>query len=139
MLITSSDWPQASSSPFFGVVVGRCANRIEGASFTLDGQIYKLAANNGKNALHGGTKGFDKHIWAAKSIDHADGDAVQLTRTSPDGEEVCRWSALLMLHCCCLLALPHQGLCAVLISRISNYNSLRCCSVTSNHKQLFRI
>ncbi|DBA85235.1 TPA: hypothetical protein ACH3X2_005938 [Trebouxia sp. C0005] len=77
----------ASSSPFFGVVVGRCANRIEGASFTLDGQIYKLAANNGKNALHGGTKGFDKHIWAAKSIDHADGDAVQLTRTSPDGEE----------------------------------------------------
>lgn len=69
--------------------MGRCANRIEGASFTLDGEIYKLAANNGKNALHGGTKGFDKHIWDAKRIDHADGDAVQLTRTSPDGEEVC--------------------------------------------------
>ena len=79
---------QESSSPFFGVIVGRCANRVEGASFTLDGEIYKLAANNGKNALHGGTKGFDKHIWDAKRIDHADGDAVQLTRTSPDGEEV---------------------------------------------------
>lgn len=72
------------------MVVGRCANRIQGASFTLDGEIYKLTANNGSNALHGGTKGFDKQLWDAKSIDHPDGDAVQLTRTSPDGEEV--WS-----------------------------------------------
>lgn len=78
---------QASSSPYFGVVVGRCANRIQGASFTLDGHIYKLTANNGSNALHGGTKGFDKQLWSAESIDHPDGDAVQLTRTSPDGEE----------------------------------------------------
>ncbi len=131
MLITSSDWPQASSSPFFGVVVGRCANRVEGASFTLDGQIYKLAANNGKNALHGGTKGFDKHIWDAKSIDHADGDAVQLTRTSPDGEEVRTWPALLMLHCCCLFALLRQGLCAMLISTNSNHNTLTCCNIAT--------
>ena len=79
---------QASSSPYFGVVVGRCANRIQGASFTLDGEIYKLTANNGINSLHGGTKGFDKQLWSAESIDHSDGDAVQLTRTSPDGEEV---------------------------------------------------
>ena len=80
---------QASSSPYFGVVVGRCANRIEGASFTLDGEIYKLTSNNGPNALHGGTKGFDKQIWSAESIEHPDGNAVRLTRTSPDGEEVC--------------------------------------------------
>ena len=79
---------QASSSPYFGVVVGRCANRIEGASFTLDGKIYELTANNGPNALHGGTKGFDKQMWSAESIEHPDGSAVRLTRTSPDGEEV---------------------------------------------------
>lgn len=70
------------------MVVGRCANRIKGASFTLDGEIYKLTANNGGNALHGGTKGFDKQLWSAERIDHPDGAAVQLTRTSPDGEEV---------------------------------------------------
>ena len=82
--------------------MGRCANRIEGASFTLDGEIYKLAANNGKNALHGGTKGFDKHIWDAKRIDHADGDAVQLTRTSPDGEEVCiEPDSIVSVSCSC--------------------------------------
>lgn len=68
--------------------MGRCANRVQNASFVLDGQTYQLAANNGKHALHGGVKGFDKHEWAAERITHPEGDAVTLTRTSPDGEEV---------------------------------------------------
>src|SRR5262245_45695205 len=48
--------------PFFGSTVGRVANRVAGAKFTLNGKEYKLAANNGRNAIHGGKKGFDKVV-----------------------------------------------------------------------------
>eukprot|EP00891_Asterochloris_glomerata_P000725 jgi/Astpho2/725/e_gw1.00015.18.1_t len=78
---------QDGTSPYFGVLVGRCANRIEGATFALNGTVYRVPANDGRNSLHGGIKGFDKHIWDSKQIEHPDGEAVRLTRTSPDGEE----------------------------------------------------
>jgi len=52
-----------TKSPYFGATVGRCANRIAGAQFDLNGTTYKLAANNGANSLHGGLKGFDKRVW----------------------------------------------------------------------------
>lgn len=74
-------------SPYFGCITGRYANRIAGGKFTLDGKEYTLAQNNGKNALHGGLKGFDKKIWAATPSESADGPALKLTYTSPDGEE----------------------------------------------------
>lgn len=48
---------QDGTSPYFGAVVGRVANRIAGAKFELDGMTYKLAANNGPNCLHGGKVG----------------------------------------------------------------------------------
>jgi aldose 1-epimerase len=74
-------------NPHFGAITGRVANRIAGASFTLDGREYKLAANNGPNSLHSGPKGFDKVVWKAEDVSGPDGPAVKLTYVSPDGEE----------------------------------------------------
>jgi aldose 1-epimerase len=72
--------------PYFGANVGRCANRIANAEFTLEGTKYKLAANNGKHSLHGGKEGFDKKLWVGK-IDPYVPNCVRFTYTSPDGEE----------------------------------------------------
>jgi aldose 1-epimerase len=73
--------------PMFGATVGRVANRIADAKFTLDGKEYKLAANNGPNSLHGGNKGFDKAVWKAETREVPDGVAVRFTHRSPDGDE----------------------------------------------------
>lgn len=70
--------------PYFGCTVGRVANRIAGGRFTLDGQTYKLAVNNGTNHLHGGLAGFSMKLWAAAL---AGNNAVAFTYRSPDGEE----------------------------------------------------
>jgi aldose 1-epimerase len=74
-------------NPFFGAMVGRYGNRIAGAKFALGGKEYKLAANNGPNSLHGGLKGFDKVVWAAKSLGTPEGPALELSYVSKDGEE----------------------------------------------------
>lgn len=74
------------NQPFFGALVGRYANRIAKAKFTLDGHEYKLAANDGPNSLHGGTKGFDKRVWTARELKGAE-PAIELTYLSKDGEE----------------------------------------------------
>lgn len=68
---------------YIGAVVGRCANRIENASFTLNEKTYKLYANDGANHLHGGKKGFDKYYYDYEIKD----EAVSFYRVSPDGEE----------------------------------------------------
>lgn len=73
---------------FFGATVGRYANRIGGAKFTLDGIEYTLAMNNGPNSLHGGKKGFDKVVWRLEDIkEESDRTFVKLTYVSEDGEE----------------------------------------------------
>ena len=72
---------------YLGAIVGRFANRIAHAQFTLDGKIYTLAKNNGENSLHGGIKGFNKAVWAAKEIPAKNGQALELTYLSKDGEE----------------------------------------------------
>lgn len=73
--------------PFFGSLIGRYGNRIANGKFTLDGKEYTLAVNNGKNALHGGIKGFDQRIWDAEPLTTADGPALKLTYLSKDMEE----------------------------------------------------
>ncbi len=74
--------------PYFGAIIGRYGNRIGNAKFTLDGKEYKLAANDGKNNLHGGIKGFDKVVWTIEKA-QAEGDnaVLKLSYTSKDGEE----------------------------------------------------
>jgi aldose 1-epimerase len=74
-------------SPYFGNITGRYANRIANATFTLDGNDYTLAANNGPNSLHGGVEGFDNKVWEAETVE-GDGEVgVSLHYLSPDGEE----------------------------------------------------
>jgi aldose 1-epimerase len=73
----------SKSAAFFGPIVGRYANRIAHAKFTLDGKEYTLAKNNGDNSLHGGPTGFHNRMWAGKIIP----DGVELTYLSKDGEE----------------------------------------------------
>jgi aldose 1-epimerase len=76
-----------SNPPYLGVLVGRYANRIANAAFTLDGKTYKLAANNGVNHLHGGLKGWDQAVWKADPFQDGRGVGVVLTHTSPNGDE----------------------------------------------------
>jgi aldose 1-epimerase len=79
--------PYLQPHPFFGSVVGRYGNRIGNARFTLDGQTYTLAKNNGEHSLHGGRRGFDKHVWKARTVPSAGGQALELVHVSPDGDE----------------------------------------------------
>jgi aldose 1-epimerase len=68
---------------YLGACVGRYANRIAGARFTLDGTEYRIRPNEGENALHGGPDGFESVEWAT---DGPAGASVTLRHTSPDGD-----------------------------------------------------
>ena len=72
---------------YFGVTVGRYANRIAGARFTLDGKTYKLSQNDKSNSLHGGAVGFDKQLWRIVSVKQGPSASVTLALTSPDGDQ----------------------------------------------------
>lgn len=72
---------------YVGALIGRYANRIAGASFTLDGVTHRVSSNEGPNSLHGGTNGFDRRVWDAEPVDDGGECAVRLSRVSPDGEE----------------------------------------------------
>jgi aldose 1-epimerase len=75
--------PYAGKHPFFGVVAGRVANRIDGGKFTLDGKKYQLEQNDGgRHHLHGGTQGFHTKLWDAEVRE----GAVVFSLTSPDGD-----------------------------------------------------
>ncbi|MCM1028720.1 MAG: galactose mutarotase [Pseudoflavonifractor sp.] len=69
--------------PCAGKCPGRYANRIARGHFSIDGKEYTLAINNGPNALHGGPEGFQNRVWACR----VDGDKVEFTYVSADGEE----------------------------------------------------
>ena len=74
------------NNPYFGALIGRYANRIGDARFTLDGKVYHLPANDGQNCLHGGPHGFDRQVWKARELPGAS-PALELTYFSKDGEE----------------------------------------------------
>ena len=69
--------------PCAGKTPGRYANRIALGKFTIDGKEYRLAINNGPNALHGGPEGFQNRIWDTKLLPNG----VRFEYTSKDGEE----------------------------------------------------
>lgn len=71
------------NGPFFGTLVGRCANRIKDSKFSINGNEYNVGTNDGKHSLHGGCRGFDKYVWNDEVVDNK----VRLTMTSPDGDE----------------------------------------------------
>jgi aldose 1-epimerase len=79
--------PYLAGTPYFGATIGRYANRVAGARFKLDGKTYTLAANDGRNHLHGGVVGFDKVVWRAHPVTDADSAGVQFSYVSADGEE----------------------------------------------------
>lgn len=70
------------SYSYCGTTVGRVANRIAGAKFTLEGEEYTVSANEGKNCLHGGMVGFDKRFYDVE----VNGDTLVLSLTSADGD-----------------------------------------------------
>jgi aldose 1-epimerase len=82
---------ESGKERFFGATLGRYANRIKGATFTLDGKTVNLTANETLNGvpghLHGGTKGFDRCIWAGEPLRARGKVGVRLSRVSKDGEE----------------------------------------------------
>ncbi|HEY9422258.1 MAG TPA: aldose epimerase family protein, partial [Thermoanaerobaculia bacterium] len=70
-------------SPYFGAIVGRYANRIGGAQFDLNGETWRLDANEGRNQLHGGSMGFGTRLWSI--VDHKP-SSVTLSLVSHDGD-----------------------------------------------------
>lgn len=80
--------PYLKGHPAAASVIGRFANRIAKARFTLDGVAYQLAANNGPNHLHGGKRNFARVLWQAEKVPaRAGAAAVRFTYLSKDGEE----------------------------------------------------
>jgi aldose 1-epimerase len=75
-----------NNGTFQGVTVGRFANRIKDASFSLNGKTYRLLANDGKNNLHSGPRGFDKLLWSSEAYEESEGVYVRFELDSPDGD-----------------------------------------------------
>jgi aldose 1-epimerase len=73
--------------PYFGAIIGRYANRIKDAKFTLNNKEYLLAKNLGEDNLHGGPKGFDSKVWAIVDSGALPQPFVKLQHISPHMEE----------------------------------------------------
>ncbi|MGC1620142.1 MAG: aldose epimerase family protein [Candidatus Acidiferrum sp.] len=72
---------------YFGGTIGRYGNRIAKGDFSLDGTQFHLPVNDGPNSLHGGTIGFNKRVWTAIDRSRTGAEVLELSYTSPDGEE----------------------------------------------------
>lgn len=82
---TLDQWKKGTEA--HNAIVGRFANRIRGAQFTLEGKTYKLDKNDGENCLHGGNTRYEKMLWKGEKYSDSEGEGVKFTRTSPDGEQ----------------------------------------------------
>ena len=85
---TSTPWPLSGGSgdTYFGAIIGRYANRIANASFSLNGTTYTLDANNGTNTLHGGYLGWNTQVWTPSASADRSAATLKLTHTFPQGE-----------------------------------------------------
>lgn len=79
--------PYVRPHPYFGALVGRCANRIAGGHLPLAGRVWQLDRNEGSNHLHGGSQGFDRVLWQATVGEDASGAWVELQHVSPAGDQ----------------------------------------------------
>ncbi|PPK97421.1 aldose 1-epimerase [Kineococcus xinjiangensis] len=73
-----------ASGSFFGATVGRFANRIANARFSLGGVEHHIPSGDAEHALHGGAQGFDRKVWTVEPVPGE--AAVRLRLTSPDGD-----------------------------------------------------
>jgi len=78
--------PYETNTSYFGDLIGRYGNRIAKGRFQLDGQVYQVSTNENGNMLHGGTTGFNRHVWDAKDVSTPEAAALELHYLSPDGE-----------------------------------------------------
>lgn len=76
----------AERPQYFGSTIGRCANRIAGARFEIDGNVHVLEANDGANHLHGGAAGFDRRVWTIEAIEQSPEAKVVMSLACADGE-----------------------------------------------------
>jgi aldose 1-epimerase len=74
----------AADGGYQGVIVGRVANRIDRACFEIDGEPHRVSANEGANCLHGGARGFNRHVWRFAEISD---DRLRLAYASCDEEQ----------------------------------------------------
>ncbi len=84
----TDSYVDSGNSPYFGALIGRYGNRIANGQFTLNGTTYHLPINNPPNSLHGGTVGFDKHVWTVKgTLLSRNSVGLALHLDSPDGDQ----------------------------------------------------
>ena len=81
---TLDEYIECRGERFFGAAVGRLANRLGGAEFTLDGRQYRLSANDNGNTLHGGFTGIDRLLW---SVDEQTEDSITFSLVDPAGND----------------------------------------------------
>ncbi|MFW5688884.1 MAG: aldose epimerase family protein [Spirochaetota bacterium] len=77
----------AKEHPFFGATIGRVANRVAGARFTLNGETYRLDANEGANTLHSGPNGFHNRLFGAEAFERGGQAGVLFHLVSPNGDQ----------------------------------------------------
>jgi len=117
----------SAKNPYCGGIVGRCANRIAGARFTLDGHEHALAANEGRNHLHGGARGFDRRVWSAEP---RQGGGVTFHLESADGEE--GYPGRLEVTASYALPAPGAGLSVLGVQMLAHADAPTPCNLTQH-------